>query len=104
MRQAYRTKLETIAEHEMRLEVYREEAHTDIDRRSVQSFELETDRLRTERDTIAIAMDLRVLVLLRGKCQVDFRDMPGLGSYTRSSRFSRGALDLNVPHPKREKP
>ncbi len=57
LRQAYRTKLRTITDHERRLEIYQSEARTLIERNRVQSFQGEINRLKDERDIIKAAID-----------------------------------------------
>ena len=57
LRRAYRTKLATIADHETRLEIYRQAAITETDWNRIRFFEREIERLRTESDIIEEAMD-----------------------------------------------
>ncbi len=57
LRQAYHTKLGTIADHEGRLETYRKTALTEIAWNRIHSFEREIERLKIERDIIKAAID-----------------------------------------------
>ena len=54
---AYHTKLRTIADHERRLQTYKEASLTEIDWNRTHSFEREIERLWAERDIINTAMD-----------------------------------------------
>ena len=57
LRQAYDTKLGTVADHNRRLEIYKGAALTEVDLNRIRSFEREIERLKTERDIIRAAMD-----------------------------------------------